>query len=92
MSEVTMLTGVFTALITPMKENGAVDYDGFRELVRFQMANRVDGIVPIGTTGEAPTLEEDEEEKLIKIAVKECSGRVIVGAGSNSTKSAVSYT
>lgn len=89
-----MLTGTFTALITPMKENGAVDYDGFRELVRFQIANRVDGIVPIGTTGETPTLEEDEEEKLIKIAVKECSGkiRVIVGAGSNSTKSAVSYT
>jgi 4-hydroxy-tetrahydrodipicolinate synthase len=89
-----MLTGTFTALITPMKENGEVDYDGFRELVRFQIANRVNGIVPIGTTGEAPTLEEYEEEKLIKIAVEECSGKilVIVGAGSNSTKSAVSYT
>jgi 4-hydroxy-tetrahydrodipicolinate synthase len=85
---------MFTALITPMKENGDVDYDGFRELTRFQIANRVDGIVPIGTTGEAPTLEEDEEEKLIKIAMEECSGKiqVIVGAGSNSTKSAVSYT
>ncbi|MDR0644139.1 MAG: 4-hydroxy-tetrahydrodipicolinate synthase, partial [Treponema sp.] len=89
-----MLTGVFTALITPMKENGDVDYDGFRELVRFQIANGVNGIVPLGTTGESPTLEEDEEEKLIEIAVKECSGKipVIVGAGSNSTKSAMSYT
>lgn len=89
-----MLTGTFTALITPMKENRNVDYGGFRELVRFQIENRVDGIVPIGTTGEAPTLEEDEEEKLIKIAVEECSGKtlVIVGTGSNSTKSAVSYT
>jgi 4-hydroxy-tetrahydrodipicolinate synthase len=88
------LTGTFTALITPMKENGEVDYDGFRELVRFQIANRVSGIVPIGTTGEAPTLEEYEEEKLIKIAVEECSGKilVIVGAGSNSTKYAASYT
>ncbi|MDR2793327.1 MAG: 4-hydroxy-tetrahydrodipicolinate synthase [Treponema sp.] len=86
--------GAFTALITPMKANGAVDYDGFRTLVDFQIREGINGIVPLGTTGETPTLNEDEEEKLIKIIVKEARGRVplIVGAGSNSTKSAVSYT
>jgi 4-hydroxy-tetrahydrodipicolinate synthase len=77
-----------------MKENGDADYDGFRELIRFQLAQGIDGLVPLGTTGEAPTLEEDEEEKLIRIAVEEAKGKVplIIGAGSNSTKYAVKYT
>jgi 4-hydroxy-tetrahydrodipicolinate synthase len=85
--------GAYTALITPMFENGEVDYDGFRELIRFQMQAGIDGLVPLGTTGETPTLEEEEEEKLIKIAVAEVKGRfpIIVGAGSNSTKYAVKY-
>jgi 4-hydroxy-tetrahydrodipicolinate synthase len=88
------LRGAMTALITPMKENGDVDYDGFRELIRFQLAEGIDGIVPIGTTGETPTLDESEEEALIKIAAREAGGKVplIVGAGSNSTKHAVLYT
>ncbi|MDR1929808.1 MAG: 4-hydroxy-tetrahydrodipicolinate synthase [Treponema sp.] len=88
------LKGAYTALITPMKENGDVDYEGFRRLVNFQLEEGIDGLVPLGTTGEAPTLEEDEEERLIKIIVEEVRGRVpiIVGAGSNSTKSMVSYT
>ncbi|MDR2363948.1 MAG: 4-hydroxy-tetrahydrodipicolinate synthase [Spirochaetaceae bacterium] len=85
--------GAYTALITPMRENGDVDYDGFRELIGFQMREGIDGLVPLGTTGETPTLEEDEEEKLLKIAVEEVKGRipVIAGAGSNSTKYAVKY-
>jgi 4-hydroxy-tetrahydrodipicolinate synthase len=76
-----------------MKANGEVDYEGFRELIDFQLREGINGIVPLGTTGETPALEEDEEELLIKIAVKEAKGRVplIVGAGSNSTKSAVAY-
>jgi 4-hydroxy-tetrahydrodipicolinate synthase len=76
-----------------MGENGEVDYDGFRELVRFQLQEGIDGLVPLGTTGETPTLEEDEEEKLLKIAVEEVRGRIpiIAGAGSNSTKYAVKY-
>jgi 4-hydroxy-tetrahydrodipicolinate synthase len=76
-----------------MLENGEVDYDGFRELIRFQMREGIDGLVPLGTTGETPTLEEDEEEKLLKIAVEEAGGRipVIAGAGSNSTQYAVKY-
>ncbi|MDR2193602.1 MAG: 4-hydroxy-tetrahydrodipicolinate synthase [Treponema sp.] len=86
--------GAFTALITPMKANGDIDYDGFRTLIDFQIRKGINGIVPLGTTGETPTLDEDEEEQLIKIIVKEVQGRVpiIVGAGSNSTKSAVAYT
>jgi 4-hydroxy-tetrahydrodipicolinate synthase len=87
------LRGAFTALITPMKESGELDYDGWRRLINFQIDQGIDGLVPLGTTGETPTLDEDEEEKLIKIAVEEVKGRVpvIVGAGSNSTKHMVLY-
>ncbi|MDR2029085.1 MAG: 4-hydroxy-tetrahydrodipicolinate synthase [Treponema sp.] len=86
--------GAFTALITPMKENGDVDYDGFRRLINFQIEGGIDGLVPLGTTGETPTLEEDEEERLIRIVIEEVKGRVpvIIGAGSNATKYAVKYT
>jgi len=88
------LRGAWTALITPMKESGEVDFDGFRELVRFQIGKGIGGLVPIGTTGETPTLDESEEERLIKIAVEEAKGHVpvIAGAGSNSTRYAVLYT
>jgi 4-hydroxy-tetrahydrodipicolinate synthase len=77
-----------------MKEGGEVDYEGFRKLIGYQIEGGIDGLVPLGTTGETPTLEEDEEEKLIRIAVEEAKGRlpVIVGSGSNSTKYAVKYT
>ncbi|MDR1301288.1 MAG: 4-hydroxy-tetrahydrodipicolinate synthase [Treponema sp.] len=89
-----VLQGAFTALVTPMKEDGAVDYEGFRRLINFQIEGGIDGLVPLGTTGESPTLEEDEEEKLIRIAVEEVKGRVplIIGTGSNATKSAMQYT
>jgi 4-hydroxy-tetrahydrodipicolinate synthase len=89
----TKLRGAFTALVTPMKESGEVDYDGFRRLVDFQIAEGIDGLVPLGTTGETPTLEEDEEERLLEIAVQTAQGRVpvIAGAGSNDTKHMVSY-
>ena len=85
--------GAFTALITPMKENGEVDYGDFDRLIEFQIEQGIDGLVPLGTTGETPTLEEDEEEKLIKAAVEKIKGRVplIVGAGSNSTKHMAGY-
>jgi 4-hydroxy-tetrahydrodipicolinate synthase len=86
--------GAYTALITPMLANGEVDYEGFRRLIAFQLAEGIDGIVPLGTTGETPTLEEEEEEKLIRIAVEEVKGRVpvIIGTGSNATKYALKYT
>jgi len=88
------LSGAFTALVTPMKENWDVDYDGFRKLINFQLEQGIDGLVPLGTTGETPTLDEDEEEKLIRIIVDEVKGAVpiIVGTGSNDTKHMVMYT
>lgn len=91
------LRGAFTALVTPMHEDGSIDYEGYRELIRFQIKNGISGLVPLGTTGETPTLEEDEEDKLIEIAVSEakaCTDRkvpIILGAGSNCTKDAVRY-
>lgn len=88
------LQGALTALITPMTKTGEVDYEGFRELVRFQIREGINGLVPLGTTGETPTLEEDEEDRLIRIAVEEAKGKVplIIGTGSNSTRYAVKYT
>ena len=88
-----LLRGAYTAMITPMKDNGDVDYDGFKRLINFQMEQGIDGLVPLGTTGETPTLDEGEEEKLIRIAVDEAKGKVplIIGAGSNDTKYMVKY-
>jgi 4-hydroxy-tetrahydrodipicolinate synthase len=89
----TQFRGAFTALVTPMTESGEVDYEGFRRLVQFQIAEGIDGIVPLGTTGENPTLDDSEEDKLIEIAIKESNGKiqVIVGAGSNDTKHMIKY-
>ncbi|MDR2150957.1 MAG: 4-hydroxy-tetrahydrodipicolinate synthase [Spirochaetaceae bacterium] len=88
------LRGAYTALITPLKEDGAIDYDGWHRLIEFQIDNGIDGLVPLGTTGENPTLEHDEEETLLKIMKETVRGRVpvVVGTGSNSTKYAVLYT
>jgi 4-hydroxy-tetrahydrodipicolinate synthase len=86
-------SGAWTALVTPMKESGEVDYDGFRRLIEFQIAEGIDGILPLGTTGEAPTLEDSEEEKLIEIAVKTAAGKVpvMIGSGSNDTRHMCRY-
>jgi len=89
----TNFRGAFTALVTPMKESGEVDYEGFRKLVQFQIKEGIDGLVPLGTTGENPTLDENEEDEIIEIAVKEAKGNipVIIGAGSNDTRNMVKY-
>ena len=88
-----LLRGAYTAMITPMLDNGDVDYDGFKRLINFQIEQGIDGLVPLGTTGETPTLDEGEEEKLIRIAVDEAKGKVplIIGAGSNDTRYMVKY-
>jgi len=90
----TEFRGAYTALVTPMTDSGEIDYEGFRRLIRFQIEEGIDGIVPLGTTGENPTLDEKEEDKLIEIAVKEAEGKikVIVGAGSNDTRHMIKYT
>ncbi len=95
------LRGAFTALVTPMNKDGSIDYDGFRELLRYQMDNGITGILPLGTTGETPTLEEvGEEDTIIDIAVEEVAAYkkkqnreipLIVGAGSNNTAEAIRY-
>ncbi|MCL2210074.1 MAG: 4-hydroxy-tetrahydrodipicolinate synthase [Treponema sp.] len=90
----TEFRGAFTALVTPMTESGEVDYEGFRSLIQFQITQGIDGIVPLGTTGECPTLDEGEEDKLTEIAVREAGGKipVIIGAGSNDTRHMIKYT
>lgn len=95
-----MLQGCYTAMITPFKD-GAVDYDRLTENAREQIAGGVDGLVPVGTTGESPTLSHEEHGKVIEAVVKaarsvaEGGGRkvqVIAGTGSNSTSEALSLT
>ena len=85
------LKGVITALVTPFDDNGGVNYGKFEELIEFQINNGANGIVILGTTGESPTITEEEKEKIISVGIKAVSGRipVIVGAGSNDTERAV---
>ena len=89
-----MFKGVFTAIITPFKSGGEVDEEAFRKLIDFQIENKVDGIVPCGTTGESPTLSHEEHNRVIELCVKHVNGRVpvIAGTGSNSTAEAISLT
>lgn len=86
--------GSYVALITPFTNTGEVDEEKIRELVNWHIENGTAGIVPCGTTGEAPTLEFAEHEKVIKIVVEEVRGRiqVIAGAGSNNTNRAIELT
>ena len=85
-----MLKGSIVALITPF-DNGNLSEDGYVKLINYHLENGTNGIVPGGTTGESPTLSHDEHKKIIEIAVKECSGKipVIAGTGSNSTYEAI---
>ena len=87
------LTGAITALVTPFK-NEAVAYDDLRKLVEFQIKSGIHGLVPVGTTGESPTLTHDEHLDVIRAVVEHARGRVpvIAGTGSNSTKEAVELT
>jgi len=82
--------GSCTALVTPFK-NGAVDADSFCKLVDFQIDNSTAGLVPVGTTGESPTLSHEEHDLVVELCIKQAAGRVpvIAGAGSNSTVEAV---
>ncbi|MDX3809586.1 MAG: dihydrodipicolinate synthase family protein, partial [Bosea sp. (in: a-proteobacteria)] len=84
------LTGVFTALVTPFRD-GAVDMPALEKLIAAQLAAGVAGLVPVGTTGEAATLSDDEAEDVIRTTVKAASGRafVMAGAGSNATRLAI---
>jgi len=85
-----MFTGAMVALITPFQE-GEIDYQTLDELVSFQLENGIDALVPVGTTGECPTLSHVEHKKVNERVVKMASGQipVIAGAGSNSTAEAI---
>ncbi len=88
-----MFRGSYTALITPFK-GGAVDERAYQQLVEWQIAEGTHGLVPVGTTGESPTLSHDEHKRLIALCVETAKGRVpvIAGAGSNSTDEAIDLT
>ena len=88
------IKGSFVALITPMRPDGSVDEKAFAEFVDWQIGQGTQGIVPVGTTGESPTLSHDEHRRVVEIAVEVAAGRVpvIAGAGSNSTAEAIALT
>jgi 4-hydroxy-tetrahydrodipicolinate synthase len=89
-----MFEGVFTALITPFTKDGKLDEQALRKLIEFQVDQGIDGLVPVGTTGESPTLSPEETELVIRIAVEQAGGRVpvIAGTGSNCTDKAIHMT
>jgi len=86
-----MLRGSITALVTPFAKSGGFDEKAFRAFVDWQVAEGSSGLVPVGTTGESPTLSHDEHRQVVKVCVEVAKGRVpvIAGAGSNNTEEAV---
>lgn len=99
-----MFEGVYTAIVTPFNHDGSVDYGRLKALVERQAAAGVDGIVPVGTTGESPTLTCDEHSRVIDCVIEACGGgsgcagcscgrmKVIAGTGGNSTAEAIELT
>ena len=94
MAAKTNFRGSFTALVTPFK-NGSLDEAAFRGLVSWQIAEGTHGLVPVGTTGESPTLSHDEHKRVVEWCIDEAKNQpkgrvpVIAGAGSNSTREAI---
>jgi 4-hydroxy-tetrahydrodipicolinate synthase len=88
-----MFTGTYTAIVTPFK-NGKIDEAAFERLIKNQIKCGVDGIVPVGTTGESPTVDYDEHIHVIRLAIRFAAGKVkiLAGSGANSTKEAVYLT
>jgi 4-hydroxy-tetrahydrodipicolinate synthase len=89
-----MFKGSLVALITPMREDGTVDEKAYAAFVDWQIKEGTHGVVPVGTTGESPTLSHDEHRRVVEIAIEVSNGRVpvIAGAGSNSTEEAIALT
>ena len=90
MTAKTSFRGSFTALVTPFK-NGSLDEKAFRDIVEWQISEGTNGLVPVGTTGESPTLSHDEHKKVVEWCIDQVDGRVpvIAGSGSNSTAEAI---
>ena len=89
-----MITGSLVAIVTPMKDDGAIDLARFRSLIDWHVAEGTDGIVVVGTTGESPTVNFDEHKELIRVAVEHSKGRIpiVAGTGGNSTAEAIELT
>jgi 4-hydroxy-tetrahydrodipicolinate synthase len=89
-----MFKGSLVALITPMRVDGSIDEKAFAAFVDWQIKEGTHGVVPVGTTGESPTLSHDEHRRVVEIAIEVAGGRVpvIAGAGSNSTEEAIALT
>jgi 4-hydroxy-tetrahydrodipicolinate synthase len=89
-----MFKGSLVALITPMREDGSIDEKAYAELVDWQIKEGTHGLVPVGTTGESPTLSHEEHKRVVEICIAVAKGRVLViaGAGSNSTEEAIDLT
>ena len=89
-----MFTGTYTAIVTPFKKSGQLDETALERLIKLQVKGGVDGIVPVGTTGESPTLDYEEHIRVIELAVKFAAGRVkvLAGTGANSTSEAIYLT
>jgi 4-hydroxy-tetrahydrodipicolinate synthase len=89
-----MLSGSIVAIVTPMQADGALDLAGLRNLIDWHVAEGTDGIVIVGTTGESPTVDVSEHERLIEAAIEYAAGRVpvIAGTGGNSTREAIELT
>jgi len=88
-----MFIGSMVALITPMRQDGSVDEKAFQELVEWQISEGTEGLIPVGTTGESPTLSHAEHKRVVELCVEAARGRVpvIAGAGSNSTAEAIDF-
>ncbi|MAG14028.1 MAG: 4-hydroxy-tetrahydrodipicolinate synthase [Spirochaetales bacterium] len=88
------LRGVFTALVTPFNKDRSVDEAALRNLVDLQVKGGVSGLVPMGTTGESPTLDHEEHIRVIEVVVDQANGKlpIIAGTGSNSTQEAIEMT
>ncbi|PAW72352.1 MAG: 4-hydroxy-tetrahydrodipicolinate synthase [Pedosphaera sp. Tous-C6FEB] len=89
-----MFTGTYTAIVTPFNKSGQLDEAALERLIKLQVKGGVDGIVPVGTTGESPTLDYEEHIRVIELAVKFADGRVkvLAGTGANSTSEAIYLT
>ena len=89
-----MFEGAYTAIVTPFNRNGQVDYGKLRALIARQIEAGIDGIVPVGTTGESPTVDFEEHEKIIEVTLEACRDKikVIAGTGANSTAEALQLT
>lgn len=89
-----MIKGSIVAIVTPMHEDGSIDYDSYRRLIDWHVEQGTSAIVAVGTTGESPTVDMDEHGEIVRVTVEQAAGRipVIAGTGGNSTREAIELT